>query len=74
MIRFFVVVAEYDYPVAVQEYQLRGRKVLHSFMAKDFLEAVEIKNKWAKESDFCVRLAQKKARAERKPSSASEES
>ena len=74
MIRFFVVVAEYDYPVAVQEYQLRGRKVLHSFMAHDFLEAVEIKNKWAKGSDICVQMAQKKARAERKPSSTSEES
>ena len=71
MKRYFVVVTEYFYPVAVEEYQLRGREVLHSFMAHDFLEAVAIKNKWAKESDFCVRLAQKKERAERKPSSAS---
>ena len=74
MKRYFVVVTEYYYPVAVEEYQLRGREVLNSFMAHDFLEAVAIKNKWAKESDICVRLAQKKERAERKPSSASEES
>ena len=67
---FYVVIAEYDYPVAVEKYQLRGRKVLHEFEANDFLEAVDKKNKWAKESDICVRLAQKKERAERKPSSA----
>lgn len=71
MTKYFVVVTEYDYPVAVEEYQLRGRKPIHSFFAKDFLEAVEIKNKWAKGSDFCVRLAKKKERAERKPSTAS---
>lgn len=71
MTKYFVVIAEYDYPVAVEKYQIRGRKVLHKFMARDFLEAVEKKNKWVKESDICVRLAQKKERAERKPSSAS---
>ena len=43
MKRYFVVVTEYYYPVAVEEYQLRGREVLHSFMANDFLEAVTIK-------------------------------
>jgi hypothetical protein len=63
---FFVVIADYDYPVAVEEYQLRGREVLHKFCAKDFLEAVEIKNEWAKRSDICVQLAQKKARTEKK--------
>ncbi len=68
---FYVVITEYNYPVAVEEYQLRGREVIHSFMAQDFLEAVAIKNKWVKESDICVRLAQKKERAERKSSSAS---
>ena len=69
MKKYFVVVTEYYYPVAVEEYQIRGREVIHSFMAQDFLEAVEIKNKWAKGSDFCVRLVQKKERAERKPNS-----
>ena len=68
MKRFYVVITEYNYPVAVEEYQLRGREVLHSFMAKDFLEAVDIKNKWVKGSDICVRLAQKKERTEKKPS------
>ena len=74
MKKYFVVISGYYYPVAVEEYQLRGRKVLHSFMANDFLEAVDIKNKWAKECDICVRLAKEKEKAERKPSSASEES
>lgn len=73
MTKYFVVATEYHYPVAVEEYQIRGRDVLHTFMANDFLEAVEIKNKWAKGSDICVQLAQKKARAEKKPSSTSAE-
>lgn len=66
MKRFYVVITEYNYPVAVEEYQLRGREVIHSFMANDFLEAIDIKNKWAKERDVFVCLAKKKERIQRK--------
>jgi hypothetical protein len=63
MKKFFVVMTEYDYPVAVEEYQLRGRTILHTFYARDFLEAVERKNKCIKECENIVRLVKKKERA-----------
>ena len=63
MKKFFVVMTDYNYPVAVEEYQLRGRAVLHMFVAQDFLEAVDIKNKWLKESGNRVWMAKATDRA-----------
>jgi hypothetical protein len=60
---FYVVMAEYKYPVAVEEYQIRGRAVMHAFVARDFLEAIDIKNQWIKEREKNVRMAKAQARA-----------
>ena len=60
---YYVVMTDYNYPVAVEEYQLRGRTVMHAFLARDFLEAVDIKNQWMKEREKSVRMAKAKARA-----------
>ena len=46
---FHIVRAEYRYFVAVETFSLRGRKPLHTFEAKDFLEAIEYKNNYVRE-------------------------
>ena len=46
---YHIVRAEYRYFVAVETFSLRGRKPLHTFEAKDFLEAIEYKNNYVRE-------------------------
>ena len=46
---FHIVRAEYRYFVAVETFNLRGRKSLHDFEAVDLIEAIEYKNNYVKE-------------------------
>ena len=46
---FHIVRAEYRYFVAVETFNLRGRRSLHDFEAVDLIEAIEYKNNYVKE-------------------------
>lgn len=46
---FHIVRAEYRYFVAVETFNLRGRKSLRDFEAVDLIEAIEYKNNYVKE-------------------------
>lgn len=46
---FHIVKAEYKYFVAVETFNLRGRTPIHTFQARDLLEAIDYKNSYVKE-------------------------
>lgn len=46
---YHIVRAEYKYFVAVETFNLRGRKPIHTFEARDLLEAIDYKNSYVKE-------------------------
>ena len=46
---FHIVTAEYKYFVAVETFNLRGRTPIHTFQARDLLEAIDYKNSYVKE-------------------------
>lgn len=49
---YHIVRAEYKYFVAVETFNLRGRKPLHTFEARDLLEAIDYKNNYVKEKNL----------------------
>lgn len=49
---YHIVKTDYHYFVAVETYSLKGREPIHTFEAKDFLEAVDYKNSYVKEHNL----------------------
>ena len=46
---YHIVKAEYKYFVAVETFNLRGRTPIHTFQAKDIIDAIAYKNSFVKE-------------------------